>query len=239
MNAETHSPEVLIIDDEPQIRRLLTLILSRSEYRVREAERGQDGLDQIALAQPNLIILDLGLPDKPGLEVLRTLRAWTTIPVLVLSVFTEEGSKIAALDAGADDYLTKPFGSGELLARLRALQRRIKVNLATSVFRFGNIEVNFAKRLVTKDGAAISLTSMEYSLLQYFITHRGKVVTHRQILRDLWGPKSELQTHYLRTYMLRLRQKLEQDLDSPKHFLTLTGIGYRFLGDTTAGESAA
>jgi two-component system KDP operon response regulator KdpE len=157
------------------------------------------------------------------------------VPVLILSVFGQEGSKIAGLDAGADDYLTKPFGGGELVARLRALLRRIKPAVATSSFRFGRVEVDFAHRRVRKDGQALKLTSMEYALLQLFITHRDKVLTHRQILRDLWGAKAEGQTHYLRTYVLRLRRKLEDDLDAPKFFQTESGIGYRFVCEADEG----
>lgn len=231
MSTETTKPDVLVIDDEPQIRRLLRMILEETGYAVREAESGQAGLDQALRQNPDVIILDLGLPDRPGLDVLKHLREWNAVPVLILSVFGQEGSKIAALDAGADDYLTKPFGGGELLARLRALLRRIKPAVATSLFRFGTIEVDFGKRQVTKDGHPVRLTSTEYALLLLFITHRDKVLTHRQMLRELWGPKAEKQTHYLRTYLLRLRRKLEDDLDSPRYFQTDSGIGYRFVSD--------
>jgi len=223
--------EVLVIDDEVQIRRLLRLTLEEAGYAVREAATGQAGQNEVLRHNPDAIILDLGLPDQSGVEVLRRLREWNAVPVLILSVFGQEGSKIAGLDAGADDYLTKPFGGGELLARLRALLRRIKPAVATSSFRFGRVEVDFAHRRVKKDGQPLKLTSMEYALLQLFITHRDKVLTHRQILRDLWGTKAEGQTHYLRTYMLRLRRKLEDDLDAPKYFQTESGVGYRFLSE--------
>jgi two-component system KDP operon response regulator KdpE len=231
MNAEPARPGILVIDDEPQIRRLLRFTLEEAGYAVREAETGQTGLHEIAREAPDAVILDLGLPDLPGLEVLKLLRAWSTTPVLILSVFGQEGSKIAALDAGADDYLTKPFGGGELLARLRALLRRIKPAVASSTFRFGAVEVDFVRRRVLKDGQSVKLTAMEYALLRLFITHRGKVLTHRQILRELWGPKAEGQTHYLRTYMLRLRRKLEEEIDAPRFFQTESGIGYRFVSD--------
>ncbi|HWA85966.1 MAG TPA: response regulator [Opitutus sp.] len=231
MSFDSAKSSVLVIDDEGQIRRLLRLILEDAGYAVRDAETGQDGIRELARQAPDAIVLDLGLPDVGGVEVLRQLRTWSTTPVLVLSVFGQEGSKIAALDAGADDYLTKPFGDGELLARLRALLRRIKPAVASSTFSFGTVKVDFARRRVTKDGLVVKLTAMEYAMLQLLLTHRGKVLTHRQILRELWGPKAESQTHYLRTYMLRLRRKLEVDIESPRYFQTESGIGYRFVSD--------
>lgn len=231
MNAERGRTEVLVVDDEVQIRRLLRLTLEEAGYAVREAETARAGEGEVLRHGPDVMILDLGLPDEPGVELLKRLREWTPLPVLILSVFGQEGSKIAALDAGADDYLTKPFGGGELLARLRAVLRRVKPAVATNLFHFGSVEVDLARRLVTKRGQALKLTSMEYSLLQLFITHRDKVLTHRQILRELWGPKAEAQTHYLRTYMLRLRRKLEDDQDAPQFFQTESGIGYRFLSE--------
>jgi two-component system KDP operon response regulator KdpE len=173
--------------------------------------------------------LDLGLPDLAGVEVLKQLRKWNSVPVIILSAFGQEGSKVAGLDAGADDYLTKPFGDGELLARLRAQLRRIKPALATNTFSFGAIEIDFALRRVMKSQRPVKLTSKEYALLKLFITHRDKALTHRQILREVWGPKAEEQTHYLRTYLLRLRRKLEDDLDAPRFFQTESGIGYRFV----------
>lgn len=231
MKPDAAKPEVLVIDDEPQIRRLLRLILEEAGYAVREAETGKAGQSEVLRHNPDAIILDLGLPDGPGVDVLRRIREWNATPVLILSVFGQEGSKVAGLDAGADDYLTKPFGEAELLARLRALLRRIKPAVAVSKFRFGRCEVDLAARRVTRDGHALHLTTTEYALLRLFITHRDKVLTHRQILRELWGPKAEGQTHYLRTYMLRLRRKLEDDLEAPRHFQTESGVGYRFLSD--------
>ena len=231
MNADPTKSEVLVIDDEIQIRRLLRLTLEDAGYAVREAETGQAGLQEVTREAPDAVILDLGLPDVPGVEVLSRLRLRSAIPVLILSVFGQEGSKIAGLDAGADDYLTKPFGDGELLARLRALLRRIKPAVASNTFGFGAIEVDLERRRVTKDGRVVKLTSMEYALLQLFITHRDKALTHRQILRELWGPKAEGQTHYLRTYMMRLRRKLEDELDAPRYFQTESGIGYRFVSE--------
>jgi len=231
MSTDPTKPEVLVIDDEIQIRRLLRLTLEDAGYMVREAESGKAGLAEIKQSLPDAIILDLGLPDLPGVDVLARLRQRSAIPVLILSVFGQEGSKIAALDAGADDYLTKPFGDGELLARLRALLRRIKPAVAANIFRFGPVEIDFERRHIIKNGDMVKLTTMEYALLQLFITHRDKAMTHRLMLRELWGPRAEGQTHYLRTYIMRLRRKLEDDVDEPKYFLTESGIGYRFVCD--------
>jgi len=231
MSSDSVLGDVLIIDDEIQIRRLLRMVLLEAGYAVREAESASAGEREILLRNPSAVILDLGLPDKPGLEVLKELRKWNPVPVLILSVFGQEKSKVAGLDAGADDYLIKPFGQNELLARLRALLRRIKPAVAVSSFRFGRIEVDVARHRVSKDGLPLKLTPMEYSLLQLFITHRDKVLTHRYILRELWGVQAQDQTHYLRTYMLRLRHKLEDDLSAPKYFQTESGIGYRFISE--------
>jgi len=222
------SIDIVVIDDEPQIRRLLGIILKNSQYRVHQAESGEKGMQEVVRIQPSMVILDLGLPDMAGIEVLRSLRAWSSVPVLVLSVMSEEATKVAALDAGADDYLIKPFGRDELLARLRALQRRVKPAAAASVFNSGELEIDFTHRIVRVRGQALDLTPMEYRLLQYMVGHRGKVVTHRQILRELWGPKSEAQTHYLRTYVLRLRQKIEANPEAPLFLKTVSGVGYRF-----------
>ena len=231
MRPDPAKPEVLVIDDEIQIRRLLRLTLEEAGYTVREAENGAAGIREVASHPPDAIILDLGLPDFSGVEVLKQVRESNATPVLILSVFGREESKIAGLDAGADDYLTKPFSDGELLARLRAVLRRIKPAVASNVFRFGPIEVDVERRRVLKHGRIIKLTSMEYALLQLFITHRDRALTHRYILRELWGPKAEGQTHYLRTYMMRLRRKLEDEEDTPKFFQTESGIGYRFVSE--------
>jgi two-component system KDP operon response regulator KdpE len=229
MNTEAAKTEVLVIDDEVQIRRLLRFTLEEASYSMREAETGQSGLSEVAHRRPDAIILDLGLPDMPGIDVLRRLREWSPVPVLILSVFGQEKNKIAALDAGADDYLTKPFGSGELLARLRVLLRRVRAEEETAPVQFGSIEVDLERRLVTKDQQPVKLTAREYALLRLFVVHRGKVLTHRQILSELWGPNAEGQTHYLRIYMMRLRQKLEVDPDTPQYFQTESGVGYRLL----------
>jgi len=231
MSANPNQAEVLVIDDEIQIRRLLRLILEEAGFRVREAETGQAGQNEILRHNPDAVILDLGLPDQSGVEVLKRIREWNPVPVLILSIFGEESRKVEGLDAGADDYLTKPFGANELIARLRVLLRRVKPAAAVSNFRFGRIEVDIGRHRVTKDGQPLKLTSTEFALLVMFVTHRDVVLTHRQILRKLWGPNAEEQTHYLRTYMLRLRRKLEDELSEHRYFQTESGIGYRFLSD--------
>jgi two-component system KDP operon response regulator KdpE len=231
MNGDAAKPRVLVVDDEMQIRRLLSFTLEDAGYEVREADTGQAGLAEVVHSHPDVIILDLGLPDMPGVEVLKRLREWSTTPVLILSVFGQEGSKIAGLDAGADDYLTKPFAGGELLARLRALLRRTKPADVASVLQFGTIVVDLERRRVTKGGQVVKLTAKEYALLRLLVSHRDKVLTHRQILSDLWGPKAERQTHYLRVFMMRLRRKLEEEPDAPKYFQTESGIGYRLVSD--------
>jgi two-component system KDP operon response regulator KdpE len=195
---------------------------------VREAEGGELGLVEAATKRPDAIILDLGLPDLPGIEVLKRLREWSRLPILILSVRGQEADKIEALDAGADDYLSKPFGGGELLARLRAMLRRVQTREEESGVSFGEVEIDFARRVVTKAGTAVKLTPKEYGLLRLLVLHRGRVITHRQLLRELWGPKAEEQTQYLRVYMAHLRQKLENDPNQPRFFKTESGIGYRF-----------
>lgn len=223
------SPMVLVIDDEPQIRRLLRVTLEANGYRVSDASTGQDGIVQAAQRRPEVILLDLGLPDLDGIEVLKRLREWTQIPVLILSVRDREDDKIAALDAGADDYVTKPFSSGELLARLRAALRHAQSKGGDSAFRSSSIEVNLAARTVTKQGQEVRLTPIEYSLLRLFITHAGKVLTHRQLLSEVWGPKALEQTQYLRVHIAHLREKLEEDASRPQLLITEPGIGYRLL----------
>lgn len=223
--------EILVIDDEVQIRRLLRLTLDAAGYAVREAENGRLGLDEIVRRTPDLVVLDLGLPDLGGLEVLRQLREWSRVPVLVLTVRSAEADKVAALDAGADDYLTKPFGSAELGARVRAMLRRAPTEAELAVVTFGEIVVDLSARTVRRGGADAKLTPKEYALLRLLLQHRGKVVTHQHILRDLWGPKSEKNTHYLRVHMTHLRQKLEPDPHRPRHLKTESGIGYRLVDD--------
>lgn len=220
---------LLVIDDEVQIRRLLRVTLEGAGYRVREADTGQLGLNEVALAAPDGVILDLGLPDLDGTEVVRRLREWTRVPVLVLSVRNSEDDKIAALDAGADDYLTKPFSGRELLARVRAILRRAQPAGEAATVAFGEIEIDLAARVVQRAGEEVRLTAKEYGLLRMLAQHRGKVVTHRQILRELWGPNAEENTHYLRVYMTHLRQKLEREPHTPRHLKTEAGIGYRLV----------
>lgn len=231
MTTDATKPAVLIVDDEIQIRRLLRLTLETAGYRVREAETGALGLNEIAVQPPEVVVLDLSLPDMSGLDVLRRLRDWSQLPVLILSVRDGEAEKIAALDAGADDYLTKPFGGGELLARLRVLLRRVLPAGGNSVAHFGNVEVDFTKRKVTRAGTEVHLTVKEYALLRLLLQHRGKVVTHRQILRELWGSSHEEDTHYLRVHMVALRKKVEPVPQYPQFLKTESGIGYRFTDD--------
>ncbi|OAM88366.1 response regulator [Termitidicoccus mucosus] len=228
MNAPA-SRKLLVIDDEIQIRRLLRLALGGDGYTVFEAETGQLGLQEAVARQPDGIILDLGLPDMKGVEVLRRLREWSRIPVLILSVRAGEDDKIDALDAGADDYLTKPFSGRELLARMRAVMRRAQPNDESALVSFGDIEVDLAARLVRRGGEEVHLTAKEYALLRLLVRHRGKVVIHRQILREVWGPSAEDNTHYLRVHMTHLRQKLEANPQVPKHLKTDAGIGYRLV----------
>jgi two-component system KDP operon response regulator KdpE len=229
MNAP--APSILVVDDETQIRRLLRVTLEAAGYGVDEAETGQLGLTKVATHAPDAVILDLGLPDINGLEVLRRLREWTQVPVLMLTALTAEGEKVAALDAGADDYLTKPFGVAELLARLRVVRRRVRTEDEAAKLTFGDITVDFAAHLVWRKGVEAKLTSLEYEFFRLLVQHRGKVVTHRQILHELWGPKGEGKTDYLRVHMTHLRQKLEAEPHRPRHLKTESGIGYRLIED--------
>lgn len=229
MNPPAAPSTVLVIDDERQIRRLLRVTLEAGGYAVREAENGTLGLQEAAHLAPDGIILDLGLPDLDGTEVIRRLREWSRIPVLVLSVREGEDDKIAALDAGADDYLNKPFGGRELLARLRAVLRRTPGTAEPAIVVIGDLEIDQAARRVRRAGQEVRLTAKEYALFRLLVQHRGKVVTHRQILRELWGPGAEENTHYLRVHMTHLRQKLEADPPRPRHLRTEAGIGYRLV----------
>ncbi len=219
----------LVIDDEVQIRRLLRLTLEANGYKVFEAATGQDGLIEAAQRRPEVIVLDLGLPDLDGVTVLKRLREWSRAPVLVLSVRDRDDDKIAALDNGADDYVTKPFSTGELLARLRVAQRHVQPTPENAVFRSGDLQVDLTARVVTVKGRDVKLTATEYSLVRLFVQHAGKVLTHRQILREVWGPNSETQTHYLRVYVGHLREKLEANPAQPEHFITEPGVGYRLI----------
>jgi two-component system, OmpR family, KDP operon response regulator KdpE len=222
---------ILVIDDEVQILRLLRITLEAAGYAVVEADTGQLGLSEVPRCQPDAVVLDLGLPDMSGLEVLKQLREWSKVPVLVLTVLAAERDKVAALDAGADDYLTKPFGSEELTARLRAILRRVPEEDEPSLVSFGDIQVDLAARVVRRGGTEVRLTAKEYAMLRLLVIHRGKVVTHGQMLRELWGPKAEENTHYLRVHMTHIRQKLETEPHKPRHLRTESGIGYRLVED--------
>jgi two-component system KDP operon response regulator KdpE len=220
----------LIIDDEQQIRRFLRISLEAAGYRTQEALTGQEGIQRAAQLRPDVIILDLGLPDMDGLEVLRGLREWTQTPVIILSVRDADQDKVAALDAGADDYLTKPFSTDELLARLRAALRHARPEAQEPIFQSGDLLVDLSRRLVTLRGEPIKLTPTEYALLRLMIQHAGKVLTHQQILRAVWGPEYVNETHYLRVYFAQLRQKIEANPALPKLLITEPGVGYRLTG---------
>ena len=222
-------PMVLVIDDEAQIRRLLRVCLESNGYRVAEAATGEAGIREAAQRPPDVVILDLGLPDMEGVNVLKRIREWSKVPVVVLSVRDREEDKIAALDNGADDYVSKPFSTGELLARLRVAQRHAVPAPEMTIFRSGVLEVDLASRIVKLKGKEVKLTATEYSLLRLFVQHAGKVLTHRQILREVWGPNYVEQTHYLRVYMAHLREKLETEPSAPALFLTEAGVGYRMI----------
>jgi two-component system, OmpR family, KDP operon response regulator KdpE len=229
--------DILLVDDEIQIRRLLRFTLEEAGYSVREADAGRVALGEIALHTPDLVILDLGLPDASGTEVLRAMRQLCSVPVLVLTVLGHEQSKISALDAGADDYMTKPFSGAELLAHLRALLRRIyPAAIVETNFTFGPIHVDLERSRVMRNGKSVKLTAMEFKLLRMLVMHRDKVLTHHHILSELWGPRAINNTNYLRIYMMHLRRKLGEDVDSAGHFQTESGVGYRFVSDPAAAQ---
>lgn len=220
---------VLIVEDERQIRRFMRSALESADCQVIEHESGQQALLAAAACKPDLVLLDLGLPDMDGVEFIRALRSWSMAPVIIVSARSDEQEKIRALDAGADDYLTKPFGVGELLARVRAqLRRQQHTQDSEPVLRFGEVEVDLARRHVSRAGIDIHLTPIEYRLLGVLLASAGKVLTHRHLLREVWGPGYAESNHYLRIYVGHLRQKLEGDPAQPQHFLTETGVGYRF-----------
>jgi len=227
-------PVVLVIEDDPQIRRFLRASLGTHGYRLFEATAGETGLVEAATRQPDIVILDLGLPDIDGLEVIRRLREWTALPIIVLSARGQERDKIAALDAGADDYVSKPFGVGELLARMRAALRHATRNpddAGESTFSLGELHVDLPKRQVSVAGNQVHLTPIEYRLLTTLIRYAGKVLTHRQLLLEVWGPPYADQAHYLRVYMAQLRRKLEADPARPRYLLTEPGVGYRLASE--------
>jgi two-component system, OmpR family, KDP operon response regulator KdpE len=225
-----NAPKVVVIEDEKQIRRFVRAALEDEGCQVYEAETGAQGLVEAATRKPDLVVLDLGLPDRDGVDVIRDLRNWSNVPVIILSARSNEDDKIGALDAGADDYLTKPFGVGELLARTRALLRRkSRIEDSTaSVVTFGEIQVDLSRRTVQRNGGPLHLTPIEYRLLSVLLTNAGRVLTHRHLLKEVWGPSYLERNHYLRIYVGHLREKLEIDPAQPRHILTETGVGYRF-----------
>ncbi len=218
---------VLVVDDEPAIRRFLRVSLAAHGYTVFEVDSGQAALSAVVGDRPDLIILDLGLPDLDGTEVTRLLREWTHIPIIILSVRGQEADKIAALDAGADDYLTKPFGAGELLARMRVALRRAGQSGVQPVFTSGDLTVDLARRVVTVAGREVQLTPTEYDLLRVLVTDAGKVLTHRQLLRQVWGVGYDQEVHMLRVNISNLRRKIEPNPARPSCVLTEPGVGYR------------
>jgi two-component system KDP operon response regulator KdpE len=227
------TPQVVIVEDDAQIRRFVRTSLEAESYRVTEAETRSRGAIETGTRKPDLLIVDLGLPDGSGVDLIRDVRVWSNVPILVLSARVDERDKIGALDAGADDYLTKPFGTGELLARVRAMLRRSarSPDSSATVREFGDVHVDLAARTVRRDGARVHVTPVEFRLLSHLVSHPNRVLTHRQLLREIWGPSHADDSHYLRIYMGRLRQKLEHEPARPRHFVTETGVGYRFVPD--------
>jgi len=224
------SARVLVIDDEQPVRRFLKVALTSQGYLVDEASSGKDGISAVVSQKPDVVILDLGLPDLDGTEVTRLLREWTHVPIIILSVRGSENDKIAALDAGADDYLTKPFGVGELLARLRAAMRRASVGNGP-VFESGSLRVDLAQRMVTMSDRVVQLTPTEYGLLRALVVHAGMVVTHRQLLHEVWGPTYDDESHMLHVNVSNLRHKIEPNPSRPRLIITEPGVGYRLRAD--------
>jgi two-component system, OmpR family, KDP operon response regulator KdpE len=228
-------PLVLMIEDDPQIRRFLRAALAAEDYQFHEALTAEEGIAQAASRQPDLVLLDLGLPDRDGLEVIRGIRLWSQMPIVVLSARGQEKDKIAALDLGADDYVAKPFAVGELLARIRAALRRaapMAPDGPDTVIRFGEVQADFEKRSITVGSKEVHLTPNEYKLLQVLIKHAGRVVTQRQLLNEVWGPQHTEQSQYLRVYVAQLRRKLERDPARPRYLQTEPGVGYRLILDS-------
>ncbi len=223
-------PRVLVVDDEPQIRRFLRASLQSHDYTVLEAENGKEAVRACTTQKPDLLILDLGLPDMDGLDVLKTIREWSRVPVIVLSIRSDETDKIEALDRGANDYVTKPFSMGELLARMRAALRQGRsegADAGSSIVAAGDISIDLGKRLITLGGSPVKLSRKEYDLLKILALHPGKVITHQQLLQEVWGPAYVEETQYLRVYIGQLRQKLERDPAAPQWLITEPGVGYR------------
>jgi two-component system KDP operon response regulator KdpE len=226
-------PIALVLEDERVIRQFVRVSLEAEGWQVFEADTVKQGLVEAATRRPDLVIADLGLPDGDGVDFIREVRTWSGVPIIVLSARTDERDKVVALDAGADDFITKPFGVAELLARTRANLRRVRAGRAStdSTFRFGDVELDLSARVVKKHGVEVHLTPIEYRLLGVLIANAGRVLTHPFLLREVWGPSHSESTHYLRVYMGNLRQKLEDDSAQPRHIVTETGVGYRLLID--------
>jgi two-component system KDP operon response regulator KdpE len=222
-------PRILVVDDELAIRRFLHTVLSSEEFTLHEAENGHSGLAAAATFRPDVILLDLGLPDLDGIEVIRRIREWSATPIIVLSVRDRESDKIAALDGGADDYLTKPFGVGELLARIRACLRRSVQEVAEPLFTSDDLVVDLGSRRVTVAGGDVALTPTEYDILRMMVAHSGRVLTHSQILKQVWGIAYLEQPHVLRVNISNLRRKIESDPSRPRHIITEPGVGYRLM----------
>ena len=235
MDAES-KVRILVVEDDEAIRRFVRMALEAEGYEAHEATGVRRGLIEAGTRRPDLVLLDLGLPDGDGVDLIRDLRGWSAIPVVVLSARTGEAQKIEALDAGADDYLVKPFGAGELLARIRAQLRRRAHDAAgsSSTLHFGTVQVDLARRVVTRGGEPVHLTPIEYRLLGCLTAQPDRVLTHRQLLKSVWGPNHVGDMHYLRVYMANLRRKLEDDPTLPRHLVTETGVGYRFVPGTEA-----
>jgi two-component system KDP operon response regulator KdpE len=231
MTAGSPKPVVIVVEDEAQIRRFVRLALETEDCIVHEAETLQRGLIDAGTRHPDLVILDLGLPDGDGVDFIHDLRNWSQIPIIVLSARSDEADKVRALDAGADDYLTKPFGTPELIARVRAHLRRrsLNDNADQSVIEFGSIRIDLPKRIVERAGELLHLTPIEYRLLTYLVSNPDCVLTHRQILKAVWGPSHGEDAHYVRVYMGHLRKKLEDQPSQPKHIITESSVGYRFV----------
>jgi two-component system KDP operon response regulator KdpE len=220
---------ILVIDDEHQIRRMLNVALSAHGYSLAEASSGKEGLNRASIFHPDLVVLDLGLPDLGGMEVISRLREWTQVPIIVLSVRERESDKINALDAGADDYLTKPFSMGELLARIRVAIKHFAKSEDEPVLTFHDLTIDLARRIVLLLGQEVKLTPTEYEILKYLALHSGRVITHGQLLRTVWGPNYQGETHYLRVYIGQLRRKIEKNPTQPRYIITEAGVGYRFI----------
>lgn len=239
LNIPSNAVNVLIIDDEPQIRKFLDIALRAQGYKTFLAETGQTGLEMLALQGADLVILDLGLPDLDGQEVLKELRAWSQVPVIILSVRADETEKVALLDAGANDYVTKPFSVQELMARIRAMLRnQVAQTTESAIFDDGVLKIDFAQRQVFLSNALLSLTRKEFQLLMLLAQHRGQLITQPQILKELWGPTHQQDTHYLRILVAKLRSKLQDDAIHPKYIATEPGVGLRFLGKEGSVTSA-